>query len=293
MSLKSMTGFGSATVEAEAFFIKVEIKSLNGKFLELKCRMPRSFYHKEIELRNYVSPKLVRGTVSIHVNVEPKSTKNLSQIEVNLALAKEYKEKLSLLIAEVGENETSTWKEIVKMPDVVTSSETTGSDEDWIKLVEATDAALEQFNAFRTVEGDALQKHFTECIDSIDAHFTEVKSHLEDRRTALKDRIYGRIEESIEESLIDKNRLEQEIILYLEKYDITEEIKRLEGHLVHFRESLNSTDSNGKKLGFLSQELGREINTMGVKANYLPMQKEIVGMKESLEMIKEQVLNTL
>lgn len=293
MSLKSMTGYGEATVETEAFLIKVELKSLNGKFLELKCRMPRSFYPKEIELRNFLSPKLVRGTVNLNINIESKGVKNLSQVEVNLPLAKEYKDKIELLMDALDESDTGLWKEIIKMPEILVSTEASGTDEDWNNLLDACSQAFVKFDEFRAKEGAALQKHFTECIDTIDNHFTVVKSHLDDRKTALQDRIYGRIEEHIEESLIDKNRLEQEIILYLEKYDITEEIKRLEGHLVHFRESLNSSDSNGKKLGFLSQELGREINTMGVKANYLPMQKEIVGMKESLEMIKEQVLNTL
>jgi len=288
-----MTGYGSAKLETESFIIKAEFKSLNGKFLELKCRMPRHFYSKEIELRNLFGPKLIRGSVSLNINVESKGVKNLSKVEINMPLAMEYKEKLSLLSKELGQENNDLFREILRMPEVVSTIEKESTDEDWSKLVETCTIAYESFDAFRVKEGEGLSKHFNECIDSIDSNFTVVRSFLEERRASLEEKVYSRIMENVEESLVDKNRLEQELILYLEKYDITEEIKRLEGHLVHFKDSMDTNESHGKKLGFISQEIGREINTMGVKANYLPMQKAIVNMKESLEMIKEQVLNTL
>ena len=293
MTIKSMTGYGAATMETEGFIIKAELKSLNGKFLELKCRMPRHFYSREIELRNLLGPKLLRGTVSLNINVESKGLKNSSSVEVNLPLAMEYKEKLTMLAQELGQESKDLFKDILRMPDVIVTQEKDGTEEDWNKVVAACNNAFEKFDHFRITEGAGLINHFNECIDTIDSNFSIIKSYLPERRAALEDKIYGRIKENIEESLVDKNRLEQELILYLEKYDITEEIKRLEGHLIHFKESMESKDSNGKKLGFISQEIGREINTMGVKANYLPMQKAIVNMKESLEMIKEQVLNAL
>lgn len=293
MTIKSMTGYGSAKIETEAFIIKVELKSLNGKFLELKCRLPRNFYSKEVELRNLLGPKLKRGTISLNINVESKGVKNISKVEINIPLAKEYKEKLSILSRELGEENPALIKEILRMPEVIETKEKESSEEDWNKLKEACGLALLNFDDFRLKEGEGLTNHFMECIENIDSNFTVIKSYLKERRTFLEERVYGRIMENIEESLVDKNRLEQELILYLEKYDITEEIKRLEGHLVHFKETMNSDELQGKKLGFISQEIGREINTMGVKANYLPMQKAIVNMKESLEMIKEQVLNTL
>ena len=288
-----MTGYGSAKLETESFIIKAEFKSLNGKFLELKCRMPRHFYSKEIELRNLFGPKLIRGSVSLNINVESKGVKNLSKVEINMPLAMEYKEKLSLLSKELGQENNDLFREILRMPEVVSTIEKESTDEDWSKLVETCTIAYESFDAFRVKEGEGLSKHFNECIDSIDSNFTVVRSFLEERRASLEEKVYSRIMENVEESLVDKNRLEQELILYLEKKNITEEIKRLEGHLVHFKDSMDTNESHGKKLGFISQEIGREINTMGVKANYLPMQKAIVNMKESLEMIKEQVLNTL
>jgi len=212
MTIKSMTGYGSAKLETESFIIKAEFKSLNGKFLELKCRMPRHFYSKEIELRNLFGPKLIRGSVSLNINVESKGVKNLSKVEINMPLAMEYKEKLSLLSKELGQENNDLFREILRMPEVVSTIEKESTDEDWSKLVETCTISYESFDAFRVKEGEGLSKHFNECIDSIDSNFTVVRSFLEERRASLEEKVYSRIMENVEESLVDKNRLEQELI---------------------------------------------------------------------------------
>lgn len=293
MKIRSMTGFGQATIENESIQAKAEIKSLNGKFLDVKCWLPKSFYSREIELRNKLNPLLERGSVSINVFYEKLDPSvDSSNITVQSSLASAYHIKLKELAESLNEPTDDLLKHVLKLPDVLLVSEGETSEKEWDSIVDLCVKAYENFNDFRIEEGRSIKDHLKRCILSIQSNFSDIKSEIAPRKKDLEERIYGRVKESIEESLVDKTRFEQELIYYLEKYDIAEEVQRLEKHLEYFLECLDSNPS-GKKLGFISQEIGREINTMGVKSNYFPMQKSIVNMKESLEQIKEQVLNIM
>jgi uncharacterized protein (TIGR00255 family) len=293
MKMRSMTGFGQATVENDNIQAKAEIKSLNGKFLDVKCWLPRSFYSREIELRNKLNPMLERGSVSINVYFERLDQAiDSNNIKVQTSLAQAYHSKLKELADTLGESSEDLLKHVLKLPDVLIVPEDDSTEQEWELIINLCLEAYKKFNLFREEEGESVKNHLAQCIRDIQSNFDDVKSEMEMRKDALQERIYGRIKETIEESLIDKNRFEQELIYYLEKYDIAEEIQRLDKHLNYFLECLGSNPS-GKKLGFISQEIGREINTLGVKSNHFPMQKSIVNMKESLEQIKEQVLNIM
>ena len=284
--IQSMTGFGKSITQLPSKKITVEIKSLNSKNLDVNARIPSQYREKELQLRNTISKSLNRGKVDFSLYVE--ITGEETTASVNTGVVKNYIQQLKNI---VDGNETELLKMAVRMPDAVTT-EREEIDESEFKAIEAAVIeALEEINTFRKDEGKALEKDLKLRVNNIEALLQEVLRIDPERIDAVKERLRKGIADLKEN--VDENRFEQELVYYIEKFDITEEKVRLENHLAYFNESINSPDSNGRKLGFISQEMGREINTIGSKSNYAPMQQLVVQMKDELEKIKEQLLNVL
>ncbi|MDX1627045.1 MAG: YicC/YloC family endoribonuclease [Fulvivirga sp.] len=289
--LKSMTGYGTASHSSEGIAINVEVRTLNSKYLDLNLRLPRAFNEKEIEIRNIISEKLERGKVSLHIDYVNENEVEPSQT-YNKALFKKYYTDLRKMADSVVASDHDLFRLALSAPDVVVS---TGDEKikesDWKKIKELLLQATQKCDEFRIKEGSDLQKKFETYIQTIDRNLSEIEKLDPARIERIRNRIKSNLAEFVEEEGLDKNRLEQELVYYIEKLDITEEKVRLASHLKHFSEVLHMDQSMGKKLGFISQEIGREINTIGSKANDADIQKFVVDMKESLEKIKEQVLN--
>lgn len=284
--IKSMTGYGKSVIELPTKKITVEIKSLNSKNMDLNARVPSAYREKELMLRNRISKSLSRGKVDFNLYVE--LTGESTNSVVNESVVKQYMGQLS----EIADGDaTDLLKMAIRLPDALKTEREEIDESEFNKIVEAVDQALEAINKYRASEGNALETEFLQRVVNIDALLTEVIEMDPQRIENVKDRLRKAISE-LKES-VDENRFEQELIYYLEKYDITEEQVRLKNHLDYFKETLENHTSNGKKLGFISQEIGREINTIGSKANYAPMQQLVVQMKDELEKIKEQALNVL
>ncbi|MDR6299637.1 uncharacterized protein (TIGR00255 family) [Mesonia maritima] len=284
-----MTGFGKHIVELPNKKITIEIKSLNSKNLDLNARMPSQYREKELQLRNLISKNMVRGKVDFSLYVE--ITGEETSASVNAPVVKKYMEQLKAIPETGRKDDVELLKMAIRLPDAL-QTERDEIDEDEFKTIEnGVEKALVEINQYRSDEGNALEKDFRARIENLKALLEEVIQLDPERIEGVKERLQKAISELKEN--VDENRFEQELIYYLEKYDITEEKIRLENHLDYFEESLNSEDSNGKKLGFIGQEIGREINTIGSKSNYAPMQKVVVQMKDELEKIKEQLLNVL
>ena len=284
--IQSMTGFGKSITQLSSKKVTVEIKSLNSKNLDVNARIPSQYREKELQLRNIISKSLTRGKVDFSVFVE--ITGEETTASVNRGVVKNYMEQLKSI---VDGDETELLKMAVRMPDAVTT-EREEIDESEFKAIEAAVIeALEEINQFRKDEGEALEKDLKLRVNNIEGLLQEVLKIDPERVDAVKERLRKGIADLKEK--VDENRFEQELVYYIEKFDITEEKVRLENHLAYFNESINSPDSNGRKLGFISQEMGREINTIGSKSNYAPMQQMVVQMKDELEKIKEQLLNVL
>lgn len=293
VQIKSMTGFGASEFENEIWNIKTEIKSLNNKFLELNVRMPKSFKDKEIELRQHLNTRIQRGSVSMNILTERKDNSSVNDtLSINLPLAKSYYEKLNMLSGELGMDTPNLLSTIIAFPDVVRYEETEVSEEDWQLIMGTVETALQRFDEFRTIEGTTISKYLIDCIEKIRGHVKHVETEEAQRRESIKSKLLQSLMENKDDISVDQNRFEQEVIYYLEKYDIAEEKSRLIHHLDFFIECLEK-DASGKKLNFIAQEMGREINTMGSKAYYFPIQQSVVFMKEELEKIKEQLLNVL
>lgn len=292
MSFKSMTGFGKAVNEIPGKKITVEIRSLNSKQLDLNLRIPYLYKEKELELRTELSKQLERGKVDVSVYNE--STQETVPTTLNKNLAKAYYNELRSLSQELNEKEENLLSLVVKMPDVLKAEkETVELDEtEWNQVKEAVNKAIEAFQKFRDDEGKTLEKEFQNRIGIIGKLLNEVLSLDNARVDNIKKRIKNNLEEVIDLNKIDQNRFEQELIYYIEKLDITEEKLRLKTHLDYFNETMKEPAS-GRKLGFISQEIGREINTIGSKANDAGIQKLVVQMKDELEKVKEQLLNVL
>lgn len=290
--IKSMTGFGKATNEFSGKKITVEVRSLNSKQLDLNVRMPYSYKEKELELRAEISKQIERGKVDISVYTE--SFQDAMPVAINKTLAKTYYKELKSLSEELKEVDTDLFRLIMKMPDVLKAEkEIVELDlEEWKTVKDIVDKAIEAFQKFREDEGKTLSNEFTTRINIINKLLTEVVSLDAARVDNIKARIKNNIAEVIEKEKIDENRFEQELIYYIEKLDITEEKLRLKTHLDYFTSTMKELGS-GRKLGFISQEIGREINTIGSKANDSSVQKLVVQMKDELEKIKEQLLNVL
>ncbi len=281
-----MTGYGKSVIQLPTKKITVEIKSLNSKNLDLNTRVPSSYREKELEIRKLISKSLVRGKVDFNLYVEITGEK--TNAKVNEGVVKQYMNQLKN-ISSITELELL--KMAVRMPDSMKIEREEINTDEFKSILKGVNEALTAINLYRSDEGEVLENDFNIRIKNISKLLIKVIAVDSDRMTIVKDRLRKAVEDLKE--AIDKNRFEQELIYYLEKYDITEEKVRLENHLNYFNEALNSSDSNGKKIGFICQEIGREINTIGSKSNHAPMQQLVVQMKDELEKIKEQSLNVL
>ena len=285
--IQSMTGFGKASLQLSTKKITAEVKSLNSKGLDLSVRMPSSYREMELGLRNQISLKLERGKVDFSIFIE--STAEQTSTKVNVPIVKAYINQLREVYADA--DETELMKMAVRMPDTMKTEREEIDENDWTEIQKVVVEALDNIATFRKDEGASLEKEFQLRISNIRQYMNDALALDSERVQAIKDRLSTAIAEL--KVNVDENRFEQELIYYLEKLDITEEKVRLTNHLDYFLETINGTEANGRKLGFITQEMGREINTMGSKSNHAQMQKLVVMMKDELEKIKEQVLNVL
>ena len=291
--LKSMTGYGSSKYSNEGLIINVEVKTLNSKYLDLNLRVPKAFNEKELEIRNLVNSTLERGKVSLSIDFANESLAEQKQT-YNEELFVKYYNDLKKLANKVIASDGDLFRIALSSPDVIVNTGEQGLDSNqWDLIRSQVVNALDQCNEFRNKEGAIIEEKFRSYTSIIKENLQAVEKLDPNRVERIKDRIKGNLMEFVEEEGLDKNRLEQELVYYIEKLDITEEKVRLSNHLDHFSEVLDDEKSLGKKLGFISQEIGREINTIGSKANDSEIQKHVVNMKEELEKIKEQVLNIL
>jgi len=291
--IKSMTGFGQAQHDDGTIRISAEVKSLNSKFLDLGLKFPRQFSEKELDLRNLVSDKLERGKISVSIEWQRYGQEEVKQV-YNEKLFLTYLENLKKLEASSKTLANNIFELALNSPDVIqTKLETETIEEDWSKIATVLQKAIEQCDDFRKTEGQSLSVKLKEYCNTIYTALKKVEELDPKRVEKIRERIKGNISSFLGDEGYDKNRLEQEIIFYIEKLDIHEERVRLRTHLDYFIHILDEKQSNGKKLAFLSQELGREINTIGSKANDAEIQKYVVAMKEELEKIKEQLNNVL
>ena len=290
--IQSMTGYGKAVVAYKDKKINVEIKSLNSKALDLNARIAPLYREKEMEMRQMVAQALIRGKVDFSIWIEKEE--GVDATPINKALVGNYYSQMQNLMKEYGIPEPEDWfSSLMRMPDVLTKTDVEVlTDEEWTVVRQAIEQALKAIVDFRIQEGAALQKKFTEKIDNIGALLASIEPYEQSRVEKIRNRIIEGLK-SIPEVDYDKNRLEQELIYYIEKLDISEEKQRLSNHLKYFRETMEEEAGQGKKLGFIAQEMGREINTTGSKSNNAEMQNIVVKMKDELEQIKEQVLNAL
>lgn len=291
--IKSMTGFGQAQHDDGTLRINVEVKSLNSKYLDLGLKFPKQFSEKELDLRNLVSDKLERGKISISIEWQRYGQEEVKQI-YNEKLFLTYLENLKKLEASSKTLAQNIFELALNSPDVIqTKLEPETIEEDWSRIAAVLQKAIHQCDEFRKAEGKSLAIKLTEYCHTIYNALKKVEELDPKRVEKIRERIKGNVSSFLGDEGYDKNRLEQEIIFYIEKLDIHEERVRLRTHLDYFIQILDEKQSNGKKLGFLSQEIGREINTIGSKANDAEIQKHVVAMKEELEKIKEQLNNVL
>lgn len=287
-----MTGYGKAVVAYNGKKINVEIKSLNSKTLDISTRIAPLYREKEMELRQMIAQELIRGKVDFSLWIEKDAA--VDAIPINGALVENYYHQIQDISAKTGIPLPNDWfYTLLRMPEVMTKTEVEVlEDEEWSVACKAVQEALGNLKAFRKQEGEALQKKFSEKLDNIENLLASIEQYEKSRVEKIRSRIIEGIK-SVSEVDYDKNRLEQELIYYIEKLDISEEKQRLANHLKYFRSTMTEEDAQGKKLGFIAQEMGREINTTGSKSNLAEMQNIVVMMKDELEQIKEQVLNAL
>lgn len=287
-----MTGYGRATATCKGKKIHVEIKSLNSKTLDLSTRIAPLYREKEMEIRQTITARLIRGKVDFSIWIEKDAATDATPI--NTALVENYYRQIKDIAAATGIPEPEDWfLTLLRMPDVTAKSDVEElDDEEWDVAGKAIDEAIDALIAFRNQEGAALERKFTEKIDNIAALLKSIEPYEKARVEKIKARIVEGLK-TIPDVEYDKNRLEQELIYYIEKLDISEEKQRLANHLAYFRETMKENGGQGKKLGFIAQEMGREINTTGSKSNNAEIQNIVVKMKDELEQIKEQVLNAL
>jgi uncharacterized protein (TIGR00255 family) len=286
-----MTGYGQSIIEFERFTIKVDIRSVNGKGLDVNLRMPKELYHKEFLLRNEISRQVVRGSVNVNMNIEYKDVANTAR-KINSELAVSYLKELSHIANIMALPNENLMQNVLQLPEVMKSINEEMREEDFKHVLEALSLALKNFLAFRSQEGASLQVMLSRSVGNIEKLTDSVEALEEGRMQAIRDRLGKDLEELKQRIRIDENRLEQELIYYIERLDIAEEKVRLRNHCKYFREVMEE-ENCGRKLNFVSQEMGREINTMGSKANDTKMQQYVVLMKDDLEKIKEQCLNVL
>ncbi|MBR5688591.1 MAG: YicC family protein [Prevotella sp.] len=290
--IQSMTGYGKVVVTYKEKKINVEIKSLNSKSLDLSTRISPLYREKEMEIRQMIASELIRGKVDFSLWVEKDAAQDATP--VNGALVENYYRQIKDIAQRTGIPEPADWfYTLLRMPDVTAKTDVEElCDEEWDTARQAISQALAQLVAFRRQEGAALQKKFEEKINNIEALLQSIEPYEKSRVEKIRAKIIDGLK-SIPEVEYDKNRMEQELIYYIEKLDISEEKQRLANHLKYFRDTMVKEEAQGKKLGFIAQEMGREINTTGSKSNHAEMQNIVVRMKDELEQIKEQVLNAL
>ena len=282
----SMTGYGKSVLQLPTKKVTIELKSLNSKSLDLNARMPSIYREKELAIRKLLADRLERGKIDFSIYVE--ATAEDTSTQINTPVVKQYIEQLRSV---VDGDEIELLKMAVRFPDALNTVREEIDENEWkIIAVEITNA-IEDLNNHRLNEGKVLEQDFNKRVAIIDDLLNQVIAMDPDRIVGVRERLLKGVEELKDK--YDENRFEQELVYYIEKFDITEEKVRLKNHLNYFIECINSDDSNGKKLGFISQEMGREINTIGSKSNYAPMQQLVVQMKDELEKIKEQLLNVL
>ncbi|WP_188373374.1 YicC/YloC family endoribonuclease [Winogradskyella haliclonae] len=285
--IQSMTGYGKSVLQLPTKKITIELKSLNSKNLDLNVRMPSMYRAKELDIRKLIAKHLVRGKVDFSLYVEVTGEDTSSKI--NKTVVKEYIKQLRDVVD--GGDTTEMLKMAVRLPDAVITERDEIDEDEWSSIQSEINNALNHIKSYREDEGAILKQDFETRIASLRDLLNQVIKMDPERIDGVRSRLEKGIADIKEK--VDENRFEQELVYYIEKFDITEEKVRLDNHLDYFISSLNSADSNGKKLGFISQEIGREINTIGSKSNYAPMQKLVVQMKDELEKIKEQMLNAL
>jgi uncharacterized protein (TIGR00255 family) len=284
--IQSMTGFGKHVIQLPSKKITVELKSLNSKSLDLNARMPSTYREKELELRKTIASSLVRGKIDFNLYVE--ITGDETSSKVNEEVVRQYMKQLRAI---TNGDDIHLMEMALRLPDTLKTERDDIDPEEYKAIQRALTAALSEINIFRSEEGSVLEKDFLTRLQNLSMLLEQVVEMDPERIAGIRERLEKAVADLKTE--VDANRFEQELIYYLEKFDITEEKVRLANHLEYFKTTLQSEDSNGKKLGFISQEIGREINTIGSKANYAPMQQLVVQMKDELEKIKEQMLNVL
>lgn len=290
--LISMTGYGKADCDLRKVVYAIEIKSLNSKQLDFSIKVPVFLKEKEMEIRSFLGGALQRGKIEVNIYQEIKE--GAAGWSINRPVVKEYIKQLREIAAETGIDDPEQLMQVaMRLPDTMLSEKDKLLEDDWVKVRDSLEDALDELNSFRKQEGQALEKDIRLRISNILQNLSKVAPFEEDRSGAIKNRILSSLEELEQNHSTDPGRLEQEMIFYLEKMDITEEKVRLENHCRFFIETLEKDFPAGKKLGFISQEIGREINTLGSKASEANIQRLVVGMKDELEKIKEQVLNVL
>ncbi len=286
-----MTGYGMGTFENATVKYTVEIKSLNSKFLELNLRLPKAVSDRELFIRGECSKLIERGKVNISISTEY-ANQTAKAASINAELLKTYYQQLQEIALQLGETKSNMFDLALSMPEVISNNDEVDEEEGKV-LVAAFHSAVKQFNKFREDEGATLKNDLEYRVQLILTHLTEVEAVEGSRIPLIRERISQYMDDAVGKENVDMNRFEQELVFYIEKLDITEEKVRLRSHCSYFVDALRSADSNGKKLGFISQEMGREINTLGSKANNAQIQQIVVKMKDELEKVKEQLLNVL
>jgi len=291
--IKSMTGYGSAQLENDSLGITVEVKSLNSKYLDTVIKLPRVFFDKEIEVKKIASKKLERGKIAVNISYEHKDSEE-ARITFNEKLLKSYYKKVKKIATDIDAPSDGLLKLVMEFPGVMRTEETKDKLQDhWNRVKDIILEAIIKCEEFRVAEGTTLKNKLVVYVDKIETYLSKVDKIDPTRTEAIKNRLQKHMMEIEGNEKFDPNRFEQEMVYYIEKLDISEEKVRLKTHLDYFLEILNENESQGKKLSFLSQEMGREINTIGSKANDAEIQKLVVGMKDELEKIKEQLQNIL
>lgn len=289
--IQSMTGYGKAQLTLNGTTLKAEIRSLNSKFLDINLRLPFSLKDKEIEVRNLVTEKLHRGKIDLFISVETAGDdKNVS---INKELFIRYYEELKTLSKQLKADKKNLLQMVIQLPEVINTDKTNYSEEDLAPMLEVLRGAVEDLRLFRIKDGEGLEQIFTGNVSTILSLLEQVEAFEKERLESIKSRLRNQLTELVSSEEYDRNRFEQELIYYLERMDFTEEKVRLRSHCDYFLKVMKENDSNGRKLNFISQEMGREINTLGSKANHAAIQKLVVQMKDELEKIKEQLLNVL
>jgi uncharacterized protein (TIGR00255 family) len=286
----SMTGYGSATVESANYKISIELKSLNNKYFELSLRVPRIYMQYEHKLRQLLSNELQRGKVSMFLNAEVMNPEKRS-LNINRVLAKAYLEEINSVRAELGVSKEVDIPFLMGLPEIIPVESATPDPEEWDLIQKAALEAAQKLTASRRDEGEALARDLENRVEAISANLKEVETRAPERIEAIRERLLSSLTDLKSRVDFDPNRFEQELIFYIEKLDINEEIVRLRQHLTYFEKMKKEPKSNGKKLNFIAQEMGREINTIGSKAQNADIQRFVVTMKDELDKIKEQVLN--